>query len=186
MEGQIEINAHFLQKHFQMFIAKRNEQSGSFTQEKKKGEVDKFGFLFFTFHAINSESFCFCFNTLNLLLEFYLSQKYSISKLILLKNKSNCDEESVVWKSLKRKRLAHKGDGTNKGRKHTEADSWTNQGFALEKRQVNNKKFMFSSFPGSTLCASLYSHPMHKPPNKVVDCKIAAVLTYTYILTYTS
>ena len=91
-----------------MFIAKRNEQSGSFTQEKKKGEVDKFGFLFFTFHAINSESFCFCFNTLNLLLDFYLSQKYSISKLILLKNKSNCDEESVVWKSLKRKRLAHK------------------------------------------------------------------------------
>ena len=60
MEGQIEIKAHFLKKHFQMFIAKRNEQSGSFTQEKKKGEVDKFGFLFFTFHAINSESFCFC------------------------------------------------------------------------------------------------------------------------------
>ena len=46
MEGQIEIKAHFLTKHFQMFIAKRNEQSGSFTQEKKKGEVDKFGFLF--------------------------------------------------------------------------------------------------------------------------------------------
>ena len=89
-----------------MFIAKRNEQSGSFTQEKKKGEVDKFGFLFSHFmqSILNPSAF-----VSNLLLDFYLSQKYSISKLILLKNKSNCDEESAVWKSLKRKRLAHKG-----------------------------------------------------------------------------
>ena len=144
MEGQIEIKAHFLQNTFRCSLP--NATSKVEVLHKKRKREKSTSSVFFTFHAINSESFCFCFNTLNLLLDFYLSQKYSISKLILLKNKSNCDEESVVWKSLKRKRLAHKGDGTNKGRKHTEADSWTNQGFALEKRELNNKKFMFFSW----------------------------------------
>ena len=172
MEGQIEIKAHFLQNTFRCSLP--NATSKVEVLHKKRKREKSTSSVFFTFHAINSESFCFCFDTLN------PYQNWSSSKT------SPIATRNPLFGNLLRGKGWHtRGMGQTKVEStqrrtagqikvlHWRRESWTIKSLC--------------SFSGPTLCASLYSHPMHKPPNKVVDCnKIAVVLTYTYILTYTS